>query len=200
VNRGSYYRLILLFVVSGAAALIYQICWQRLLFESVGVDIESVTIIVSTSMLGLGLGALLGGELADRFPDRTLQLFAGIELSTAAFGAVSPALIHLVSHATVSASTLTVAAANFGLLLCPTLLMGATLPILVKHLMRLYQNVGESVGALYFANTMGAALGAGFTGFVALYYLGLNATLYIAVGLNMAVAAVVGLTLRERHV
>ena len=78
--------------------------------------------------------------------------------------------------------------------------MGATLPILVKHLMRIYQNVGESVGALYFANTMGAALGAGFTGFVALYYLGLNATLYIAVGLNMAVAAVVGLTLRERHV
>jgi predicted membrane-bound spermidine synthase len=200
VNRGIYYRIILLFMVSGAAALIYQICWQRLLFESVGVDIESVTIIVSTFMLGLGLGALLGGELADRFPDRTLQLFAGIELSTAAFGAISPALIHMVSHATVAASRVVVAAANFGLLLCPTLLMGATLPILVKRVMRLYQNVGESVGALYFANTMGAALGAGFTGFVALYYLGLNATIYVAVGLNMAVAAVVGFSLRERHV
>ena len=50
--RTHNYWLLLLFFVSGAAALIYQICWQRLLFESVGVDIESVTIIVSTFMLG----------------------------------------------------------------------------------------------------------------------------------------------------
>ena len=91
-------------------------------------------------------------------------------------------------------------AANFGLLLCPTLMMGATLPILVKRVMQLYQNVGASVGALYFANTMGAAFGAGFTGFVALYYMGLNATIDVAVALNVGVSAAVWLGLRERHV
>ena len=68
-------RIIPLFVVSGAAALIYQVCWQRMLFEGFGVDIESVTIIVSAFMLGLGLGSLAGGELADRFPHRLIALF-----------------------------------------------------------------------------------------------------------------------------
>jgi hypothetical protein len=43
-------------------SVFYQSCWQRLLFEPVGVDIESVTIIVSTFMLGSGLGALAGGK------------------------------------------------------------------------------------------------------------------------------------------
>lgn len=157
MNRRIYYRIMMLFMISGAAALIYQVCWQRLLFESVGVDIESVTIIVSTFMLGLGLGALVGGELADRFPDWTLTMFGIIELATAAFGALSSYLIHAVSLAVIHASTVETIAANFGLLLCPTLMMGATLPILVKRVMQLYQNVGASVGALYFANTMGVA-------------------------------------------
>ena len=73
-------RLAPLFFVSGAAALIYQVCWQRLLFTALGVDMESVTLIVSVFMLGLGLGALLGGQLADRFPGRALGLFAAAEL------------------------------------------------------------------------------------------------------------------------
>jgi MFS family permease len=200
MNRRIRFRIMTLFMISGAAALIYQVCWQRLLFESVGVDIESVTIIVSTFMLGLGLGALVGGELADRFPDRTLAMFGIIELATAVFGAFSSKLIHTVSLAVIHASTAETAAANFGLLLCPTLMMGATLPILVKRVMQLYQNVGESVGILYFANTMGAASGAGFTGFVALYYIGLSATLDVAVALNVAVSAAVWLGLRERDV
>ena len=56
--RAVHHGLIFLFMISGTAALIYQICWQRLLFEGFGVDMESVTIVVSTFMLGLGLGAL----------------------------------------------------------------------------------------------------------------------------------------------
>jgi xanthine/uracil permease len=54
-------RIAFAFFLSGAVALIYQVCWQRLLFAVVGVDIESVTPIVSAFMLGLGLGAALGG-------------------------------------------------------------------------------------------------------------------------------------------
>lgn len=197
--HGVHYRLILLFLVSGAAALIYQICWQRLLFESVGVDIESVTIIVSTFMLGLGLGSLAGGDLADRFSGRTLEMFALIELATAAFGTFSPGLIRAVGNAVVHASLASTVAANFGLLLIPTALMGATLPILVRRVVQLYQSIGESVGMLYFANTLGAALGAAFTGFVALYRFGLTSTIHVAVALNLAVSLAVWLSLRGRH-
>src|SRR3984885_14296950 len=110
----AHYRIVSLFLVSGAAALIYQVCWQRLLYESVGVDIESVTIIVSTFMLGLGLGSLAGGELADRYPRRALELFALVELATAVFGVFSPSLIRAASAATVDGSLVTIAAANFG--------------------------------------------------------------------------------------
>jgi predicted membrane-bound spermidine synthase len=198
--RAVHYRLILLFLFSGAAALIYQVCWQRLLYESVGVDIDSVTIIVSTFMLGLGLGALAGGEIADRYPERTVELFALIEIATGIFGAFSPWLIHAISAATVSRSLTTIAAANFTLLLIPTILMGATLPVLVTHVVRLYKNIGVSVGVLYCANTLGAALGAAVTGFVVLYYFGLTTTIYGAAALNGAIGAAVWLTLRGQRV
>ena len=193
------YRLALLFLVSGIAALIYQICWQRMLFESVGADIDSVTIIVSTFMLGLGLGAILGGEIADRYPARTLELFALAEMATGIFGFCSPWLIKATGAVTVNGSLTTIAAANFGLLLLPTTLMGATLPILVTHVMRLYKNAGVSVGTLYCANTIGAAVGAALTGFVALYYLGLISTIFIAAALNVTVSAGVWMTLRRKH-
>jgi predicted MFS family arabinose efflux permease len=89
---------------------------------------------------------------------------------------------------------------NFALLLVPTTLMGATLPILVAHAVRVYRNVGVSVGVLYFANTLGAALGAALTGFVALYYLGLTSTIYGAALLNIGVSAAVWRSLRTEHV
>jgi predicted membrane-bound spermidine synthase len=198
--RAVHYGLVFLFMLSGTAALIYQICWQRLLFEGFGVDIESVTIVVSTFMLGLGLGALAGGEVADRLPGRVIHMFAMIELATGAFGVCSPHLIRAISAATVNRSLVTIAAVNFGLLLIPTTLMGATLPILVTHVVRRYRNLGVSVGILYFANTLGAAFGAGFTGFVALYHFGLTSTIYIAAALNAAVGAAVWFALRPRNV
>ncbi|MGA2399361.1 MAG: fused MFS/spermidine synthase [Steroidobacteraceae bacterium] len=190
----------LLFAISGTAALIYQICWQRLLFEGFGVDIDSVTIVVSTFMLGLGLGALAGGELADRHPDRVIPMFAIIEIATAAFGVCSPYLIRAVSAVAVNDSLATIAAVNFGLLLIPTTLMGATLPILVTHVVRRYQNLGVSIGVLYFANTLGAALGAGVTGFVALYYFKLTSTIHIAAALNLMISAAAWFVLRPRDV
>jgi predicted membrane-bound spermidine synthase len=199
-SRAVHYGLVFLFMISGTAALIYQICWQRLLFEGFGVDIESVTIVVSTFMLGLGLGALGGGEIADRFPGQVVPMFAMIELATGAFGVCSPHLIRSISAATVNGSLAAIAAVNFGLLLIPTTLMGATLPILVTHVVRRYRNLGVSVGVLYFANTLGAAFGAGFTGFVALYHFGLTSTIYIAAALNAAVGAAVWFWLRPRDV
>jgi predicted membrane-bound spermidine synthase len=193
-------RIIPLFAVSGAAALIYQVCWQRMLFEGFGVDIESVTIIVSAFMLGLGLGSLAGGELADRCPHRLIALFAVIELCTALFGFCSPSLLHAAARFAVKHSLLEIGLLNFALLLVPTTLMGATLPILVAHVVREYKNVGVSVGVLYFANTLGAAFGAALTGFVALYYFGLTSTIYTAALLNIGVSAAAWRCLRAGHV
>lgn len=193
-------RLVVLFFVSGIAALIYQVCWQRLLFEAFGVDMESVTIIVSTFMLGLGLGALVGGQVADRNPGRALAIFAIIELAIAAFGVCSPWLIRAAGAAAVRSSLGTIAAVNFLLLLFPTMLMGATLPILVTHVMRTYRNIGVSIGLLYFANTLGAALGAALTGMLVLYYFGLAATIYLAAALNVCVSASVWFGLGARRV
>jgi predicted membrane-bound spermidine synthase len=199
-TRPGNYAVLLLFFVSGAAALIYQVCWQRLLFESIGVDMDSVTIIVSTFVLGLGVGSLAGGELADRYPNRTLEMFALAELATALFGFCSPALIRSAGGIAVHHSAAVIVALNFGLLLIPTTLMGATLPILVTRAVRLYRNLGVSVGVLYGSNTLGAALGAALTGLVALYYIGLVATICLAACLNIAVAALAWVTLRRARV
>src|SRR4051812_25924584 len=86
-------RIAAAFFLSGIAALIYQVIWQRLLFVVVGVDLESVTIVVSTYMMGLGLGALIGGWLADRMPERILLIFCGVEAGIAVFGLMSVDLI-----------------------------------------------------------------------------------------------------------
>lgn len=199
-EQAAIYWPVALFLVSGIAALIYQVCWQRLLFQEVGADLQSVTIIVSTFMFGLGLGALAGGELADRFPERTLALFALVELFTGVFGAGSPWIIRGVSAATVHGSIVVIAVVNFVVLLIPTTLMGATLPILVTHVLRTFRNLGVSVGVLYFFNTLGAALGAFLTGFLLLYYCGLTQTIWIAAGLNVTVSALVWLTMRSERV
>src|SRR6266481_8651939 len=81
--------LCVLFFCSGFPALIYQLVWQRALFRIFGVNIESVTIVVTAFMLGLGLGSLAGGWLSKRRDIPLLPLLAAIELLTAAFGIFS---------------------------------------------------------------------------------------------------------------
>ena len=186
------------FFLSGVAALIYQVCWQRLLFAAFGVDIESITIIVSTFMLGLGVGALVGGQLADRFPERIIALFALAEFGIGLFGLLSPTVIREVGRLTIQAPLPIMAAANFLLLLIPTVLMGATLPMLVAFLVRTIGNVGVSIGGLYFINTAGAAIGALAVGFLLLYYFDLDTTIYGAAGINFLVAAGVVLLFRAK--
>lgn len=176
------------FFVSGLAALMYQVAWQRLLFVAFGVDIESITIIVSTFMFGLGVGALAGGKLSDRFPHLTIYMFAAAEFLIGAFGLFSPGLIDWVGHLTMDQSTTVIALANFLLLLVPTTLMGGTLPILVAFLVRANGNVGVSIGGLYFINTLGAALGALTIGFLWFFYFEVNTAIRFAAALNIIVS------------
>lgn len=199
-RRVIHTRLVPLFTASGVAALVYQVCWQRLLFVAFGVDIESITIIVSAFMLGLGVGALIGGELADRLPDSILGLFSLAELFIGIFGYFSPWLIDAVGAATIQGSKIEIAVANFLLLLFPTTLMGATLPMLVAYVMKTYKNVGVSIGLLYFVNTLGAAIGAAVTGLIGFYYIGLNTSIFVAATLNIVVSAMAWLNFRRRYV
>jgi predicted MFS family arabinose efflux permease len=69
-----------LFLFSGMPALIYQVVWQRTLFSIYGVNAESVAVVVSAFMLGLGLGSLTGGWLSARFPRQGILIFGLAEL------------------------------------------------------------------------------------------------------------------------
>src|SRR5438105_14375229 len=92
--------LCVLFCFSGLPALIYQLVWQRALFRIFGVNIESVTIVVTAFMLGLGLGSLAGGWLSKRRGIPLLPLLAGIELLTGAYGLASLAIFDQVGALT----------------------------------------------------------------------------------------------------
>ena len=82
-----------IFFISGFSALIYQVCWQRLLFTGFGVDLTSITVIVSVFMAGLGVGAYFGGRIADKFSARLLIIFCLVELGIGCFGFIR-ALLH----------------------------------------------------------------------------------------------------------
>jgi predicted membrane-bound spermidine synthase len=177
------------FFLSGAAALAYQIVWQRLLFAAFGVDIESVTVIVSIFMLGLGLGGYAGGMIADRFAGRIAILFCGAELLIGVFGLLSVGLIGWVAAKTAGASLAMTAIWVFFLLGLPTFLMGATLPMLVSFLARRSGKIGVATGNLYSINTLGAALGALLTGFVLLNIMNLQQVVWLAACANFLSSA-----------
>jgi predicted membrane-bound spermidine synthase len=188
--KAHHYPLLLVFTLSGIAALIYQICWQRLLFTAFGVDIESITIIISVFMLGLGLGALAGGRLADKYPHKIILFFSLFEFLIGIFGFSSPYLIDKTSNLFFSSSIHVIGFVIFLLLLLPTSLMGATLPMLTYHLNLNYNNVGTSIGRLYFSNTIGAAIGSFATGFILFRSFTLIECIFIAALMNITVAII----------
>ena len=108
--------LSLLFLISGFAALIYQIVWQRVLFTAFGVNIESVTIIVAVFMFGLGVGSLIGGWLSRRFRDCVLWLFVACELLIGVFGLISLPLIKTVTALAIHGSLFTIGLTSYALL------------------------------------------------------------------------------------
>jgi len=180
--------LCILFFVSGFPALIYQLTWQRTLFRIFGVNIESVTIVVTAFMLGLGLGSLLGGLLSKRQGIPVLPLLAVIEVLTGAFGLVSLDIFDEVGALTLGLALPLTAAVALGLVIVPTLLMGATLPILVGYLVRWSANVGDSVGTLYYVNTLGAGAACLVSSVLLFPFLGMQGAIRVAIAINGAVA------------
>ena len=180
----------LLFFVSGFPALLYQIVWQRALFTVYGVNIESVTVIVTVFMLGLGLGSLAGGRLSTlpRLP--ALRAFGAIECSIGLFGFGSLHLFHWTAQFTAGRSTTVTGAVTFLLLLIPTLLMGSTLPLLTEHLVRRTSNVGQSVGALYAVNTLGSGVACLAAAAFLMRAMGESGSIHVATACNLVVGAI----------
>lgn len=179
-----------LFFASGMPALIYQVVWQRALFAIYGVNVESVAVVVSAFMLGLGLGSLLGGRLSARFPRHGILLFGACEMGVALIGILSLQIFHWAASFTAGSGLLHVILFSLLLLLLPTMLMGATLPLLVEHLVGRSGRVGLSVSRLYFVNTLGSAVACYFCAQFLLRDYGLSGSVRIAAGLNV----IVGLT------
>jgi len=177
-----------LFLVSGAAGLVYQIVWERLLELFFGVTMVSVTLIVGAFMAGLGLGSLLGGRLA-RQVKNTLLVYGLLELGIAAFGMFSQPLIFWIGQKTAGSSYALVFLISFAILLIPTTLMGMTLPLLTQSFVHRVETSGSVIGILYGINTLGAAFGAFLSGYVLIGAYGFDGTIYIAVAMN----AIVGL-------
>ena len=148
--------LYLLFFLSGFPALIYQIVWQRALCTIYGVNVESVTVVVTAFMLGLGLGSLVGGRVSrSRLP--LLPVFGAVELCASVYGVFSLHLFHAAAQFTAGASTWRTGVCAFALIVAPTILMGSTLPMLLAYLVRRVPNMGRATSILYFVNTLGSA-------------------------------------------
>lgn len=181
--------LLFVFLASGFAALLYQVVWQRSLFAIFGINIESVTVVVTAFMLGLGIGSLVGGIVSKDPKKPALLLFGLVELGIGAFGMISLPLFHAVGAVTLNLSPLLVAVITFLLLLVPTMLMGGTLPLLVAHSVRRSGNVGKSVGQLYFVNTLGSAVASVVSVMVMMGPLGQSNTVRVAALINVIVGS-----------
>lgn len=188
------------FFVSGMPALVYQLIWQRVLFRIFGVNMESVTIVVTAFMLGLGIGSLIGSWLAQRPTVRPLLLIAVIEISICIFGLSSLRLFELADYYVQNLALPAKSVVAIALVFVPTALMGMTLPLLVGYLIAQSANVGLSTGSLYMSNTLGAVIGCVLSALVLFPFLGLQASVWVAASLNGTVATgALGTFLLQRH-
>jgi spermidine synthase len=168
----------------------YQVVWQRLLTVYYGVGPVATTLIVSTYMLGLGLGALVGGVLAERLKRRVL-FYVIVEMALGIFGAASPWLLDFLGQRTAGSSYPVSLVCMAGFLALPTVLMGITLPLLTKIVNALQHDFLKSLSFLYFVNTLGAAAGAVFASYVVISLWGLDSAAYLAAAINAVLAAVI---------
>ncbi|OLD19684.1 MAG: hypothetical protein AUJ01_05560 [Acidobacteria bacterium 13_1_40CM_3_65_5] len=199
---------VLLYTASGAAALLYEVAWTRLLTLQLGHTVAAASTVLAAFMGGLALGAWLAGsfdslalssskgELAqDRRFDRAsgLRTYAALEIVVAVAALMLPFALAASVPALAWAYADGTAAARFGvarvvislaLLGIPAAAMGATFPIAANW----YARASADAGLLYATNTAGAAIGAIGAGFLLIPALGLRATTWVGVALNVIAA------------
>ncbi len=208
-GRSAVRAVYAIFALSGIAGLVYQVVWVRWFGRLFGNTVYSMSLVVAVFMCGLGLGSYLAGHYIDRRharrPNLALRAYAGAELAIAALGAglsyLLPALEPLAARISsysqdpvgwheLSAWSFASRLAIAVVLLAPiTTLMGATLTLLIRHVLhRGIDLAGWRIGLLYGFNTAGAAAGALLSDFTLIPSFGLRATQMIAVLLNLSAA------------
>src|SRR5262245_42834710 len=165
--------ILLCFLLSGVAGLIYEIVWTKLLGLVLGNTVFSITTVLTAFMGGLALGSYVAGRLGDRIRN-PLRIYGVLEIAIGAYCVAIPFLIVAAEpifraiYRACEGSPYTLALARAAiagiLLLPPTTLMGATLPILAKFFVARLDGMARSLGKLYGINTLGAVVGACVTG------------------------------------
>ncbi|HEV8340537.1 MAG TPA: fused MFS/spermidine synthase [bacterium] len=205
--------ILLIFVASGASALIYELVWMRRLTLVFGSTTLAVSTVLAAFMGGLALGGLLLGCYADRRPHRALFTYGLLEIGIALVAAMMPLLfraveaVYLGLYPRVAGSPQLFVLVQFllagAVIVVPATLMGGTLPLLSKTLVHRQEDVGGGVGALYAANTLGAGAGVALATYLLLPLAGLWRSQLLAALLNLAaggVALVIDGALRIRRV
>lgn len=193
------------FLLSGVAGLIYQVVWTRYLGLFLGHTSYAVIAVLAAFMGGLALGNAWLGGVADRVK-RPLLMYAGLELGIGVFALAFPQFFRLletgfigVVRATEPGSGLrmTLQFLFAGLaILVPTILMGATLPVLTRFVTRTLTELRGRVAALYAINSSGAVLGALFADWGLIPGFGLEVTLYVGATLSVVVGLAAWMTSR----
>ncbi len=183
--------------LSGGAALVYEVVWLRLLSLVMGSTAYALSAMLTAFLGGLAFGAWGAGR-ATRVRAPSLRAYAALELGIALLAGAMPALVDGAAPAfgaayralgeSLLAYSLAQLAIAGGLLLLPTVLMGATLPVLTAAVVRGTEGLTARVGDLYGANSLGGALGAALAGFALLPALGMRGASLLAAGINVAVA------------
>lgn len=184
-----------LFVLSGAAALVFETVFLRQLTWLFGNSATATALVLAAFMAGLALGAALFGRLVDRVSS-PLRLFGLLELAAAVVGSLLVVLLGSGRQLMFSTIRL-VEAGNFQraielvlaflLVLVPSMLMGGTLPALTRVVVRNLSGLAGSLGLLYGLNTLGAAAGVFVAGFFLFERLGVSGSGFAAAGLQVAV-------------
>jgi spermidine synthase len=186
----------LLFFLSGAASLVYQVAWVRSLTLVFGGTHLAVTTVVAVFMGGLALGSQLLGRRADAAA-RPLRLYGLLELGiagfaalflllTAAYPALYGPLARLGEGRPAYLMALRCAFAALAML-GPTTLMGGTLPVLARFVGRRRDRLASRLSLLYGLNTLGAVAGTVACGFLLLPSIGVTATQLVAAAVNVAI-------------
>ncbi len=197
-----------LFFASGACALVYEVVWVRILTQVIGNTTFATSVILAAFMAGLTIGSFIFGRLIDR-RDRPLLIYAILEAGIGLFALVLPYLFTVLTPLYVSFShclgntshafKLAQVILCFVLVLPPTILMGGTLPVLSKFAADRDNTVGKTVGGLYAVNTLGGVTGCFVAGFFLIGAFGIRSTSYLAVAVNLAVAATAFLLSRKER-
>jgi spermidine synthase len=209
----------LAFFCSGLSGLIYQVVWVRVFGNVFGNTIYSASVVVAVFMSGLGAGGYVIGAWADRRyakrPDSLLRTYAQLEVMIGAMGLGISALLPQLEQVSALVSsyvrdtqgwyelstTAHLARAGIAItLLAPiTLLMGGTLTLLIRHLVRTdLQTGGSRIAVLYAVNTAGAALGCFLADFLLVPASGLLGAQLVAVCFNVVAAAAAFFLARKR--